>query len=311
LLENAGGKGRILYITDAPKTWKGRYPFAVLDLNNRSADDSDIQHLLTTTQRGESTQRENAFSGNADVWADLGGWVVLFFLPFFALLFRKGVLFLIFFLFAIEGEAGFLWRADQEIYHTQKKGVEAYQNREYQSASRLFQQAGHLYNLGNALAFSGDIQGAIEAYQKELEKNPDNQDALFNKEYLEKQLPPPEEPQKQSEEGESKDNKSNTNEDSDKNQQGNRQQESEQQSEAENQADKNQTPENNEQGTHQSDTQPTQDETQEELEKALAEYEKEAPYNQEEQQIINRLNHDPSRVLRYRLMLQHQKGQRK
>ena len=60
-----------------------------------------------------------------------------------------------------------------------------------------------------------------------------------------------------------------------------------------------------------SNNQPTQDQTQHELEEALADYEKESPYNQEEQQIINRLNHDPSRVLRYRLMLQHQKGKMK
>ena len=307
LLNQAGTKGRILYVSNKPQNWKGNYPFGVLDLTKRTADTSDIQNLLKKTKT-EATVSDNTFLRNADVWADLGGWIILLTLPFFAWMFRKGGLFLALFLLATNVQAGFLWRPDQEIYKADKKGIEAYQKKEYQSAVNLFQQSGNLYNLGNALAFAGDIQRAIDAYTKELEKNPANKDAKFNKEYLEKQLPPPEDQAQQNEDGESEENKNNSDEQSDQDQSG-KNQEKEQENESQNNNSNGQT-ENQESESQkdQSQHQPTQEETQAELEQALAEYEQESPYNQEEQQIINRLNHDPSRVLRYRLMLQHEKG---
>ena len=71
------------------------------------------------------------FSTTADVWADLGGWLVLASLPIFALMFRKGVLFLLLFTCVIQAEAGFFWRPDQEVYHNEKKAIDAYQKRDY------------------------------------------------------------------------------------------------------------------------------------------------------------------------------------
>lgn len=318
LLDNSGRKGRILYVTDKATAWSGHYPFGVLDLTKRTADNSDILNLLKETKKAEASSIDSTFSTNADVWADFGGWIVLFTLPFFALMFRKSVLFLMLLLVGSQVEAGFFWRPDQEIYHTEKKAIEAYENRDYKRATDLFKKSGNLYNLGNALALSGDIQGAIESYKKELERNPDNKDAKFNKEYLEKQLPPPDEEQKQKEDGESQDNKNNSDENSDQDQQEGNQNEENKENQEQN--EHNQGNQNSEQNQEQAEEQknegeaneqPTQDQTQAELEQALADYEKENPYNQEEQQIINRLNHDPSRVLRYRLMLQHQKGQGK
>ena len=247
------------------------------------------------------------FSSQADVWADLGGWLVLLTLPFFAFLFRKGILYLILFLIAFQADAGFFWRPDQQLYQTESKAIKAYQNRNYKVASKLFQDSGNLYNLGNALAFSGDIQGAINAYKQELDKNPNNKDAQFNKEYLEKQLPPPDEQQRQNEDGESQDNRNNSDENSEQNQQDNNKNEQKNQEDKEqNNTDSQQQEQSQEKS--QAQNQPTQEETQKELEQALAEYKRDNPYNQEEQQIINRINHDPSRVLRYRLLLQHQKG---
>ena len=67
---------------------------------------------------------------------------------------------------------------------------------------------------------------------------------------------------------------------------------------------------NTEQESEAQNAQPTQDETVSELEQALSEQPTEEPFNQKEQQILNRLNLDPSRVLRYRLNLQHQRNQR-
>ena len=217
-------------------------------------------------------------------------------------MFRKGVLFLMVLGIGMQTNAGVFLRPDQEQYALEEQAILAYQEKDYQTAASLFQQSGNLYNLGNALAFSGDIQGAINIYQEELKRNPENKDAQFNKEYLEKQIPPQENQQEDQSQNEEKN--------SDKNQ--DQQEEQDQQENPQQDSDKN-TPKNQEDESkkNSSETQPTQEETQAELEQALAEYEQKNPYNQEEQQIINRLNRDPSRVLRYRLYLQHQKGQTK
>ena len=304
LLDNAGAKGRILYITDKPTVWQGKYPFGVLDLNKRTVDINDIKMLLNQTKKADATTTENTFSSQADVWADLGGWLVLISLPFFALMFRKGVLFLMVLGIGMQANAGIFLRPDQEQYALEEQAIQAYQEKDYQTAVSLFQRSGNLYNLGNALAFSGDIQGAINTYQEELKRNPENKDAQFNKEYLEKQIPPQENKQQENQsQNEEKNSDRNQDQQEEQNQQENPQQNSDKNT------SKNQE---NESQKNASESQPTQEETQEELEQALAEYEQQTnPYNQEEQQIINRLNRDPSRVLRYRLYLQHHKGQTK
>ena len=72
-----------------------------------------------------------------------------------------------------------------------------------------------LYNLGNALAKIGDIDGAIEAYEEVLKMNPQSreqifQDATFNRDYL-KQLK-----EKQEQEKEQQQNKDNRDKDQNK-----------------------------------------------------------------------------------------------
>ena len=147
LLDHAGQKGRILYIPDKSENWQGPYPFGVLDLTKRTADDSDVQAVLQQTKKAENTPY-TTFSKQADVWADLGGWIVLFSLPFFALMFRKGYLFILVFFVGFQAEAGFFLRPDQQLYQQEEKAIRTYQQRDYIKAADMFRKTQNLYNLG-------------------------------------------------------------------------------------------------------------------------------------------------------------------
>ncbi len=64
-------------------------------------------------------------------------------------------------------------------------------------AYAAFDDAAAHYNRGNALARAGDLQGALDAYDRALERAPDNADARHNRELVEQALkqqqaqPPP------------------------------------------------------------------------------------------------------------------------
>ena len=154
-----------------------------------TADDTDIQYLLERTPSEESEQR--ASGQEVMLWKDMGGYFVLAVLPFFALLFRKGILMALLFFYAFSAQAGLWRRPDQEAYDKQMVGVRNYQVKRYDRAESIFKtgkNADDMYNHGNALAFQQKIEDAINAYKKALQKDPKHEDARFNKEYLEKKL---------------------------------------------------------------------------------------------------------------------------
>ena len=67
------------------------------------------------------------------------------------------------------------------------KGYASYRAENYADAVKALaneQDETSLYNLGNSLAYAGDIEGAIKAYEKAIKINADNQDAIFNRDYL-------------------------------------------------------------------------------------------------------------------------------
>lgn len=81
--------------------------------------------------------------------------------------------------------------AAQQFKNPSWKAVAEYRAGHYQQAvttlEKLNSTSSH-YNRGNALAQMGDYREAIEAYSKSLQLDPNNKDAKFNKELLEKLL---------------------------------------------------------------------------------------------------------------------------
>ena len=170
-----------------------------------SADDADINQLLSFFDRAVSSQAEQD-NGLVEQWNDLGAWLLLLVLPLAALSFRKGFLMLCLLVvvpmpntsYAVEWND--LWvsknqQAQQAFKNKQfDKAAETFESPEWKAAAQYragnYQQvveelssvesADGLYNKGNAHAKLGDYEKAIETYEQALKVNPNNEDAKHN-----------------------------------------------------------------------------------------------------------------------------------
>ena len=163
-------------------------------------------------------------------WKDMGPWLLLLLLPLLAYAFRRGLLFVVP-LMVLPGmflpdsaEAGLwddLWFSrDQQAQKALQEertedaaalakdpaivGEALYRSGEFESAGQAWSQldeADSFYNQGNALAKSGQLEQALAAYDAALELDPDNEDAIFNRDLVE-QMKQQQDQQEQDEEGE-------------------------------------------------------------------------------------------------------------
>ena len=185
-------------------------------------DDTDL-HALGLLD-GPRALRNDGQMLRLDTWADQGYWLLLPLLLLAACAGRRGWLFCLPLLFALpQPSFAFdfedLWlRPDQRGLHLLKQnhparaaqyfqdpqwqGVALYQAGDYSGAAQRFAQGNDAhahYNRGNALAKSGELEAALDAYEQALELQPDLRPALTNKALVENLLkqeltPPPVEP---------------------------------------------------------------------------------------------------------------------
>ncbi len=190
-----------------------------------TTDDSDVKNLLKAVDTPLTQTSDDKTNLFLDQWEDNGAWLILLVLPWAAWQFRKGAFYLaILFLlplpknsYALEWQN--LWRTpDQQAQRDYQKqqfsqAAEKFQNPEWKAAAKYkaadfdnaaaqFQSLGNAYNQGNALAKKGQLKEALAAYEQAVKENPDNADAKFNKEIVEKAL---EKQQKQNEKNKPKD----------------------------------------------------------------------------------------------------------
>lgn len=189
-----------------------------------SADNSDIDQLITA----DVADAYQGFSGavesrslfgevRADVWFDRGVWLLWPLLIFGALCFRRGWLLCLFLMIPVVPEPVYafewqdLWlRSDQRAataisekdYNGVPKnadqvwqGISAYRQNQMPQATEAFalaqqrqQTPDNIYNYANALARSGQLEEAIEAYNMALAANPDFEDAIHNRDLVQKRL---------------------------------------------------------------------------------------------------------------------------
>ncbi|WP_325985979.1 tetratricopeptide repeat protein [Pseudomonas protegens] len=183
----------------------GRYRQARLD-------DSDLRGLGLLG--GPQGLRSDGQTLRLDTWADQGYWLLLPLLLLAACAGRRGWLFCLpLLLFAVPQPSyafdfNDLWlRPDQQgqrllqqqrpaeaarhFQDPQWQGVALYEAGNYTAAAERFAEGNDArahYNRGNALARSGELEAAIDAYEQALERQPDLQPALQNKALVESLL---------------------------------------------------------------------------------------------------------------------------
>jgi len=176
-----------------------------------TADDGDLEVLLSGEISGIGAARGDDAQAT-DQWREEGPWLLLLLLPLAALAFRRGwVLVALVFIVPLPQPAhasvwSDLWfNKDQQALKQLEAGdasaaAALFENRDWQavadyragdyagSASVFSEQkdARNLYNLGNALAFQGELDAAIGSYEQVLEIEPDNEDAAYNLELVKK-----------------------------------------------------------------------------------------------------------------------------
>ena len=184
-------------------------------------DDSDLRGLGLLD--GPRHLRSDGQTLRLDTWADQGYWLLLPLLLLAACAGRRGWLFCLPLLLALP-QTGHafdfedLWlRPDQQGQHLLKQkrpaeaakhfednqwqGVALYEAGDYSAAARRFAEGSDArahYNRGNALARSGELEAALDAYEQALELQPDLRPAQTNKALVEsllkEQKPPADEP---------------------------------------------------------------------------------------------------------------------
>ena len=282
-----------------------------------SADDSDIEDLLKITEQifGDTSREVDR---SFDLWDDQGFWLVILLIPGLLLSFRKGsvALILIAPLLSLSEptsasiwqdlwqnpdqqgqqalEAGEAAKAQSLFEDSQWRGSAAYRAGDFESAIGEFIQQdsadGH-YNRGNALAKSGDLDGAIEAYDRALQLEPEMEDAQANRDLIEK-LKQQQDQQQDQQQSSDQNNQQNQDQQQSKSDQSQDQSQESQQSE-------NQQPQQSE------NQEPQQEQEQAQEQPANAEPSEEEQQNQQEiEQMLRQVPDDPGGLLREKFRYQ-------
>ncbi|MEN9310604.1 MAG: hypothetical protein RLY77_729 [Pseudomonadota bacterium] len=166
-----------------------------------TTDDADLRSLGVLTATGEALA--TAHGTTVASWRDDGYWLLPIVLLLCLPLFRRGGILVLLLACGVclpllstpayaqtdvQGK-GTLWqRADQVAHARMQQGIAAYDKKDYAQAIAMLsplRSADAQYNLGNALARAGRYDGAIAAYNRALQQQPQMADARFNKRIVE------------------------------------------------------------------------------------------------------------------------------
>ena len=293
--------------------------------------DEDLDYLLAE-EIIQNLEEYRTLERDFDVWFEEGPWLLLILLPLAALAFRRGWLWVLA-LALIQPDTATaslwddLWQTrDQQALEAMRagdpstaaslfenedwKGAAQYKSEDYAGAANSFNigveqtaSSDSKYNLGNALAKLGDYDTAIQAYDEALALNPDNEDAAFNKELVEKLLESEQSQNTQGEQGDPSESSDDSDE-GEQNQEQNQNQEQQQSDQASDQ-DADEQQEQDSDDAEQSEEERKQDQA---SQQQMAE-EDASPLEDEERQALEqwlrRVPDDPGGLLRRKFEMQY------
>ena len=232
-------------------------------LQQLSSEGNGVFQIMTTDDTdtnlfngdGWSMDFEHATAGmenstlSGDSWIDRGAWLVLPILLLGAMGFRRGWILCALIIVLPQNQPAYafgwqdLWtRADQQAAlalnngtpenvpdssSPEWQGAAAFRQGNHEQASEYYSTLDHPsahYNRGNALAKTGSLEEAIEAYQKALEQNPAMEDAVYNKKLVEDLLAQNQSSEDQSEQNQDQDQDQDQGQEQDQDQSGENQQ---------------------------------------------------------------------------------------
>lgn len=192
-----------------------------------STDDIDINTLAYLMESSIDERAARLADRSADLWRELGPWLLLGVLPIAALVFRRGLIWLlpVFILVAPPDAHALDWQSWWQ--NTDQRAGRLFEQGEHAAAAELFEQpewqasarykSGDyaaaletwqrlegetaLYNRANALAQLGRFEEALSAYGRLLRDNPEHEDARFNKQAIEALLEQQQQQQQQQQDG--------------------------------------------------------------------------------------------------------------
>jgi len=193
-----------------------------------SADDIDINTLAYIMESDIDDREARLSDRSADLWRELGPWLLLFALPFAALVFRRGLIWLFpLYILLLPPDAQALDRQawwqnnDQRANQLFEQGDHAaaaelfddpdwkassnYRAGDYAAALDTWEQLeseAAAYNHANALAKLGRLDDALAAYDRLLQQNPAHEDARYNKQAIEEFLKNQQPQQQEGQQGE-------------------------------------------------------------------------------------------------------------
>jgi len=190
------------------------------------AGDTHVAGMLEAAEVSNDTRHEGA-TVQADVWRDMGIWLVLALVVLAPLGFRRGWLAVLLLALTVNSAEASTWtdlwsrpdqqgaaalhegRADEaaELFADPSwKAAAQYQSGKFTEAAERYRGLADTesrYNLGNALARGGQLENALAAFDDVLKATPDHEDARFNRDLVQKLLDQQKEQQKQQQAGDS------------------------------------------------------------------------------------------------------------
>ena len=197
----------------------GRYS----DIANNNSDITNLTHREVKPKQDQASVERDF-----DQWFDQGYWLVFLLLPIALLSFKRGIILLLIcipvigitpntaYAFSLDNlwltqdqqaqkalNAGDAKAAAEQFQSPEWQAAAQYRAGDYSAAAKSFAKSDSAtahYNRGNALAKSGDLEGAIKAYDEALKRNQNLADAKQNRALTEAALKRQQQQQKEQKE---------------------------------------------------------------------------------------------------------------